>query len=209
LPDLHHHVLAKRGAGWLAIGTLFGLSRVRWNDTYDSARAGEVWQPEPILYAAMSYSGHLILSGGMQFQMHRDNPANMWRWFILYFGSLGLLEIGDCSPYPLLSTVATVVNLLDSTVGLYDVIMHLDTKADPSDIKNGYVYLCACSLATVPHVCLTIASSPFDPLVLSGCLMLLQKAVLKVAIPAFKRCWGDDKQRKLWTYPLPTLLLGL
>ena len=206
MPDLHR-ILVKRGAGWLSIGALYGVSLVLRFSTLDPTRAG--WQPEAILYAAMGYFCILILAGGMMLQINRDNPANIWRLFILSFGSTLLSDIGKCSPYPLLSIIGTVVFLLSQTVGVYVVVMHLDKKAEPSATKNGYVYLSALGLSSLSYVCLNIASRPLPPLVLSAFLMLFQKVALKVIVPIAKRCWGDDEQAKLWTYIMPTYLLSL
>ena len=207
VPDLHH-ILVKRGAGWLTIGALYGLSLVLWYNTYDSNRAGEVWQPEAILYTAVGYSCGLVLAGGMMLQIHRDNPANIWRLYILIYGGFLLRDIGDCSPYAFLSTMGTVLLVLGNTVGHYVVVIHLDSKAEPSDIKNGYVYLCATLPSFVIYVGLTAMSSPrIPPLALPAVLVLGQKVALKAIIPIAKRCWGDD-DRKLWTYVIPTFLLG-
>ena len=140
VPDLHHILLVvKRGAGWLIIGALYGLSLLLWWITYDPEVAYEVWQSEAMFCAAMRQFCALILNGGM-FQIHRDSPANVWRLWILIVGSQLLRDIGDCSPYPFLSTVATPLYLLSQTVGLYVVGIHLDSKAEPSDIKNGYIF---------------------------------------------------------------------
>ena len=116
VPDLHR-ILARRGVGWLTIGALYGLSLLLWYNTYDSDRAGEVWQPEPILCAAMGYFCALILAGGLMFQIHRDNPANIWRLYCFMVGFKLLSDIEKCSPYPLLFTMAFVFVLLFSTVG--------------------------------------------------------------------------------------------
>ena len=141
-PDLHR-ILAKRGVCWLAIGALYGLSLVLWFNTYEPKRAGEIWQLEAILCAAVSYFVNLILEMMMMFQIHRDKAPNVWRFLCFYTGLQLLKDIGDCSPYPLLSVVGTVLYLLGTTVGLYVVVMHLDCKAEPSAEKNGYVALCA------------------------------------------------------------------
>ena len=46
------------------------------------------------------------------------------------------------------------------------------------------------------------------PFVISAALMLFQKMVLKVIIPALKLCFGDD-HRKMWSYAVPAMVLGL
>ena len=45
--------------------------------------------------------------------------------------------------------------------------------------------------------CLSILSAEFHPLVLSAFLMLFQIFFLTIIVPVAKRCWDDDKQRKL------------
>ena len=138
-PDMHR-ILVKRGAGWLTVGALFGVSTVLWYHTYNPTRAVEVWQPEAILYIAMRHFCWLILMGGMVFQIHRDSPANIWRLYCLIYGSKLLANIGNCSPYPFLYALGTVFSLLFRTVGVYVAVVHLDQKAEPSAIKNGYVF---------------------------------------------------------------------
>ena len=105
-PDLHR-TLVKRGVCWLAIGALLGLSTVLWFNTYEPDPTGEVWQLEAILCAAVYYTC-ILMSARMVFQVHRDKQANVWRLLCFLLGSQLLRDIGDCSPYRLLSAAGTV-----------------------------------------------------------------------------------------------------
>jgi hypothetical protein len=205
-PDLHR-TLVKRGVCWLAIGALLGLSTVLWFNTYEPDPTSEVWQLEAILCAAVYYTC-ILMSARMMFQVHRDKQANVWRLLCFLLGSQLLRDIGDCSPYRLLSAAGTVLYLLTTTVGVYVVVMHLDSEAELSTIKNGYTFLCACIPYEASYISLKIMSSPLDPLISSAFLMSFQKVGLKLVVPVAKRCWGDD-ERKRWTYVMPTILLGL
>jgi hypothetical protein len=99
---------------------------------------------------------------------------------------------------------------LRALVGSYVVVMHLDSKTEPNHMKNGYVYLFASGSSTIAYLCLEIVRGVgLPPLVSSAFLMLAEGVMLKVFIPVAKRCWGDDKQRKLWTCGMPTFLLTL
>ena len=78
---------------------------------------------------------------------------------------------------------------------MYVVVVHLDSKTEPSDIKNGYAFMCAIALSALAYACLKMMSRKLSPLVLSAFLMLFQKMVLKVIIPIVRRCWGDDERK--------------
>ena len=95
-----------------------------------------------------------------------------------------------------------------ATAGLYFVVMYVDRNAARSDVQNGYALLVGMRMWGIQYVTLDIASLPLNVYIISGFLMLFQKVVLGVLIPALKRCFGDD-ERKLWSYLAPALVLAL
>lgn len=201
-----HSIVVKRGALHLAYGVLLGLSLTLWYSAYDPGRNGE-WQIEAIIHTEI-YHCLLVFNARMVFQIHHDKPANVWRWICVEFLASLLRDIGNASPYPLIYFVGTFMYLLNATVGLY-VLVHLDGKAEPHAIRKGYIYCCVALGYKIAFYSLQIITVKSLPIVVaSALLMLLQKVALQIAVPIAKRCWGDDKRRMLWTYVMPSVLLG-
>ena len=147
------------------------------------------------------------LVDGVMMRAHRDRRPNVIKWYILAMSATTLSFVGDCSPHPLISTLSSVLSLLVNTFGRYFLVMKVDKDADQRDVQNGYKLLVATGTSGVQRFTLFITRLEFSAFVVSAALMLLQKAVLKVIIPVYKRCFGNDK-RKLWSYPLPALVLS-
>ena len=109
-------------------------------------RLGSCWRGMAARGDSLRGSGlflRIILAGGMMLQIHRDNPANIWRLYILMLDRIYSETSGTAHLTRSSLPWAPSCTLLCSTVGHYVVVIHLDSKAEPSDIKNGYVYLCA------------------------------------------------------------------
>ena len=87
------------------------------------------------------------------------------------------------------------------------LVMKVDKDADQRDVQNRYKLLVAAG-TKILWLTLFITRLAVSPFVVSAALMLFQKVVLRVIIPVYKKCFGNDK-RKLWSYPLPALVLSL
>jgi hypothetical protein len=198
----------KRGVSWLAIGLLTGTVSTLWKIAIAEKDAGTVWQPVPIIFIVIYYFiCALGLWGCVMMRAHRDRRPNVLKYYIPAMSANALPFVGDCSPYPLISTLGSVLSLLVNTFGLYFLVMKVDKDADQRDVQNGYKLLVAAG-TKILWLTLFITRLAVSPFVVSAALMLFQKVVLRVIIPVYKKCFGNDK-RKLWSYPLPALVLSL
>ena len=199
----------KRGTCWLAIGLLSGTLNTLWEIAIDEKAAGTVWQPVPIIFIVIYFFICQIgLIGGVMFRAHRDSRPNAFKWYVLALSLQAQTTVGECTPYPPISTLSSVLMLLVNTLGLYLVVMKVDKDADQRDVQNGYKLVAAVGTSAVQYLTLYITSRTFSIFAVSTALMLLQHVVLKVIIPVYKKCFGND-ERKLWSYPLPALILSL
>ena len=131
------------------------------------------------------------------------------KWFVLSYSPFFLADVGACTPYSLVSALGSVLSLLSFTIGLYCLVMKIDRDAEQKNVQNGYKSIVGFGMANIMYFSLYITTlKPLGPFTISAALMLFQKVVLKVMIPASKRCFGND-ERKLWSYPVPAAVLNL
>ena len=201
--------IMKRGVCWLAIGLLQGTASAL---SYISVEGGDVnvWKPEPIFYELFAtFICRTGLVAGVMMRAHRDRRPNVMRWFSLIQFAHAVASIGGYSPYPLISSLGSVLFLLIVTFGSSFLVMYADKGAEQSDVQNGYKLLVGFMMAAVPYFNLKITSFSFlGVFAVSALLMLFQKVCLKLMIPILKRCFGND-ERKLWSYAVPAVMLML
>ena len=141
---------------------------------------------------------------------HRDRRPNVMKWYVLIWSMEALVKGSKCAPYPLIFFGGRVLQLLICTFGVYAVVMKIDKDAEQKDVQNGYKLLIAYGLFGVLNFALQVTiSTNLGPFGISAALMLFQKMVLKIMIPATKRCFGNDERRKFWSYVMPALVLSL
>ena len=206
LPDL-----LKRGAAWFAIAILLGSTRALNFIPFDAKREGTVWQPEPIIFRSIADLICMIgLIGMVMMRAHSDRQPNAMKWFVLLISLQFLALSGTCTPYPLISALASVLQLLVTTFGAYFLLMKLDHEAIQSNVRRGYKLLACIGLSGVLYFSLyiTILESFLGSFAISGALVMFQNVCLQIVIPVCKHCFGAD-EKKLWSYPLPAFVLAL
>ena len=192
----------ERGACWLAIGLLRGTSYRLSEVTFVMKNAGTFWQPIPILWSSVYYFiGYIGLVGVVMTQAHRDRRPNVLKLYVLVYSSFWLGEFGDCSPYPLISALGAVLSFIVCVPGMYILVMKIDKDTEQEDVQNGCKPFVAFMLPATLMCTLMVASLTFGPYFVSGLLMLLQMAFLKVCIPLFKKRFGDDGGGGATLYP--------
>lgn len=208
-PDLHRRIV-KRGFCWIAVGTLEGGLYSMWLLSYEPARAGTAWQPIPIMLCLMNiYLCQFCLAAGVMLQAHHDLRPNVMRWFSVVLYGHALTWVGDCTPYPLVATIGSVLFLLSTTFGTFILVAHIDHNAERTDVRNGYRLLWGLAMWAIQCNTLHIASLPnLGVLLKSGLLMIWGRVCIKTFVPIAKRCFGNDS-RKLWTYALPAAMVSL
>ena len=199
----------ERGACWLAVGLLQGTADGLRMVTAVLKNAGTLWQPIPIVWSSVYFLiGCIGLIGVVMMQAHRDRRPNVLKWFVLGLSAAWLFDIGQFTPYPLVSALGAVLYLIASVPGAYILVMKIDKDVEQKDVQNGYTLLVVFMLNSSLAIVLLVATLKVNPLVVSGLLVLMQMAALKVCILIFKKGFGDD-ERKLWSYPVPAILLAL
>ena len=175
-------------------------------------KLGTVWQPIPILCHSVWFICSIGLVGMVMMRAHRDRRPNVVKWYFLNVLGNALTFVGECTPYPLIGALGQVLYWSTSILGIYVLVMKIDKDAEQQDVKNGYRLLVAYGVAAVPTATLAITStyfsSAFGAFFVSGALMIFHMVVLKIMIPMFKKCFGDD-ERKLWSYAVPAVILAL
>ena len=210
LPPPNHHLekLRKRGMCWVGIGIAHGAFHALWHITSDPRRFGTAWQLKPIL-CQMAWTCFNLFNTRVMWQAHRDNPPNVWRFFVLTRLLLMAQQIFKTSPYPLFLAIVSGLVFLITTVGLYFLVNRLDCKIEREHVKNGYGLLFSLVGNFIPVLVLWIASFKLGNLLInSALLMLLQTAILSVVVPVSKKCFGGD-DHLLWSVGIPSCILGL
>ena len=202
----------QRGMCWAVIGILRGAFEAIGQTTFEQKRARAAWQPAKLIFSSIPkfMFVQIGLIAGMMLRAHHDRRPNVGKWyFVVIFASL-LRDIGDCSPYPLVYFIGMAIYVITITVGLYFLVIHKDRDVEKSDVANGYKLLGGLALSSIQRATLLIAQVDFGGqlLINSAVLMLFQKVVLKVVVPAFKRCYGNDNNRKLWSFAVPAATLA-
>lgn len=145
----------------------------------------------------------------MMLQAHRDIVPNVWRWQVCFTTSWFLSKCGRASPYPFLETIGTISYLVCGTVGLYFLVNYLDRNAERTHLKKGYQLLVGSLVSFISYAVLDLASIDFGYLLINfSAVMMLQKAILSILVPALIKCFGND-DRRLWSYAMPGYILGL
>ena len=203
-------VWQKRGACWFTIGIFTGSVNSAAYISFDAKRTGTIWQTERLLFLfAWNFICKAGLVGGVMMRAHKDRRPNVMKWFVLMCCFEFLAFGGSATPYPLITALGNVLVLLLAIFGGYFLVMKIDKGAEQTDVQNGYKLLFGFAMSTIQWFNLYITSLTFlGPFVISAALMLFQKMVLKVIIPALKLCFGDD-HRKMWSYAVPAVVLGL
>ena len=198
-------VVVKRGVCWLVIGLVTGTALALWHIFLEKEhvdgdwRPVPTWQPLPILLSSFMCFVFIGLVGGGMMRAHRDRRPNIMIWFSITNASFTLARIGATSPYPVVTTLGTVLTLLAPIAGIYFVIMHVDRSTVQRDVKNGYALLVGMVMWAIQFFTLFLASRSLSVYVISGVFMAFQKVVLKVLVLGLKRWLGDD-DRKLWSF---------
>lgn len=213
--------LLTRSACWLSIGVVSGSASALRLVSVDTQHEGAVWQLEPILYELAFDIFRIGLNAGIMLRAHRDHRPNVMKWFVLVISSHFLWNIGNCTPYPLVSGLASLVCMSTGSVGLYFLVNQLDKHAEQKHVRNGYNLLVGFGLGGygIPYTVLYMTSRSFsdygigqyghyESFAISGLNMVFQKMVLIVLMPVLERCFGDGHD-KLWTYVVPAALLAL
>ena len=201
--------MIKRSICWIGIGVALGVNNALWYITFQPACSGVKWQPKPILSMIFNSFIHIWLTGRTMMQAHRDISPKLWRWWVCIMSALALGGIGRSSPYPFISWIGDGLVFLISTFALYVVVNRLDLKVEREHVRNGYKLLVASASMFISYQTLNFASRDLRYLTINSVLIMLwQKAVFSVIIPACKKCFGDD-DRKLWSYAVPALIFGL
>jgi hypothetical protein len=202
-------LLCETAAKWIALVIPRSVIEIGLYRAFEPDRAGTMWQMEAQLWQVAWYFMAICVWGRWLFRSHLDRRPTIWRWWVIAFGSLYLAQFGACSPFPLISMIGKGMYMLTCTVGLFYAVAHLDKNAEQADVKNGYVMLTCISSWVIVWFSLQITSMKLGgALVTSFVQMSYQMAVLKVLVPASKRCFGDD-HRKLWSFKFPAMLLAL
>lgn len=204
-------LLCETAAKWIALVVPRSVIEIGLYRAFEPDRAGTMWQMEAQLWQVAWFSWRFASGWGRWlFRSHLDRRPTIWRWWVIAFGSLYLAQFGACSPFPLISMIGKGMYMLTCTVGVSYAVAHLDKNAERADdAKNGYVMLTCISSWVIVWFSLKITSMKLGgALVTSFVQISFQMAVLKVLVPASKRCFGDE-HRKLWSFKFPAMLLAL
>ena len=203
-------LLCETAAKWIALVVPRSVIEIGLYRAFEPDRAGTMWQMEAQLWQVAWFFMAICIWGRWLFRSHLDRRPTIWRWWVIAFGSLYLAQFGACSPFPLISMIGKGMYMLTCTVGVSYAVAHLDKNAERADdAKNGYVMLTCISSWVIVWFSLKITSMKLGgALVTSFVQISFQMAVLKVLVPASKRCFGDE-HRKLWSFKFPAMLLAL
>ena len=131
---------ALRAAMWLAIGILQGSASGLWFVSFASKRTGAMWQLEPLLYDfVFCFIVRIGLVGVVMLRAHCDLRPNVFIWYVLHVYGFAAVSFGACSPYPLISALGNVANLLINTVGLYFLVMKIDKSVEQKHANTVYL----------------------------------------------------------------------
>ena len=153
-----------------------------------------------------------FLIAGVMPQAHRDRRPTIFVWYCasMSCGVLGIFGVNS----PNLRWVYMLggyLQLLIGTVGIYFVVMHVEKKAEQCDVAHGYTFMVGNCMGVIQDFTLWITSlkQGLNVYVVSCALMGFQKIYLKLFVPMCKKCLGDDDDRRLWSYPIPAMMLAL
>ena len=200
--------IIKRGLTWFALGLLTGTVNTMGYITTEWDRLNTNWQPHAILCTTAYNAIRMFIFVVMK--IHHDRRRTVMKWMVVLYGTEMLTGIGRRTPYAIIYQAGSVLSVLVLLVGGYVVIMKIDNNAKQSDVFHGYRYLVGAFLCYIQWITLRITSWSFLPVYgISAALMLLQKIALKVIIPIGKRAFGDDNEKKRWSFIMPAVLLAL
>ena len=170
---------------WLAIGLLKGTFSWLGSISFDMKDVG-TWQLMPILCSMVDLLIRVVLVGGVMLRAHRDRMPNVMKWFVVTLCTNALAATGHFSPFPLVSALGNVLYLFFATIGLYVLVKCIDKKAKRGDVQNGYILLIGLAMSAIQYFALYITSleSSLGVFIVSAALMVFQKAVLQVSVPA-------------------------
>ena len=207
--------ITKCAVCWLAIGLLKGTVNTLAYLSFEPKHASTIWQPEPMLYDfVLIFVCNIFLIGGVMLQAHRDRRPTLFIWYCAFMSFYGLSLFGGYSPYSWISALGGMLGLANNTVGLYLVVMHVDKKTKRGDVVRGYTLLVGLGMFGLQFFTLYITSlkqdfGVFGVFVVSVALMGFQKVCLKIFVPVCKKCFGEEDNIKLWSYPIPAFVLAL